>query len=361
MSALYARTESGRADTGVLSGLEGDADRRPWANLSARGDGPQRVWLDFSNIYSGDLSGNTLRHKNTYDNSTASTPVGGGKVREGFLVLDTSRGGGTPIGTNVTMDKTRRPNRGANAADAIWPGSWNEPYKSFTTRLDNLAADNAGGFSGRPEVLEFTTAENWAPAFFGSYQDGEGAGFNADGLPFKGNPEVLGEMLFYSEPLSADKRAEVTAYLAYKWFGKVMKGYTDLSRMTVTGAGRVEVADLDDLPKFADGFTGTAVCTKRDYTFTLDPSANRTAAKDAVTVAAPLELPKGVKVTVDAETDLRAGAYKLIGGTVLTADGKLPELVFTGANPTGYKPKLLQTSEGLVLSVASLGTQIIFR
>ena len=361
VSALYARTESGRADTGVLSGLEGDADRRPWANLSARGDGPQRVWLDFSNIYSGDLSGNTLRHKNTYDNSTASTPVGGGKVREGFLVLDTSRGGGTPIGTNVSMDKTRRPNGGTNVVSAIWPGAGSDPYKSFTTRLDNLAADNAGGFSGRPEVLEFTTAENWAPAFFGSYQDGEGADKNVDTLPFKGNPEVLGEMLFYSEPLSADRRAEVTAYLAYKWFGKVMKGYTDLSRMTVAGAGRVEVADLADLPKFADGFSGTVVCTKRAYSFTIDPSTSRTVATDAVTISAPLVLPKGTTITVNAATDLRAGTYVLIGGAVSTADGELPTLVFTGANPSGREPKLQITPVGLALSAASLGTQVIFR
>ena len=276
-------------------------------------------------------------------------------------MLDTTRGGGTPVGTNVTMDKTRRPNRGARVADAIWPGSWNEPYKSFTTRLDNLWADNAGGFNGRPEVLEFTTAENWAPAFFGSYQDGEGAGFNADALPFKGNPEVMGEMIFYSEPLSAAKRAEVTAYLAHKWFGKVLKGYTDLSRLTVAGAGRVEVADLKDLPAFAADFSGTAACSARAYAFTVDPSASRTAATDAVSVSVPLELPKGATVTVNAATDLRAGAYRLIGGTVVLSGGALPEFAFTGANPTGYRPKLLRTSEGLFLSVPSLGTQILVR
>lgn len=361
VSALYARTEDGLADTGVLSGLEGDADRRPWANLSARGDGPQRVWLDFSNIYSGDMSGNTLRHKNTYENSTASTPVGGGGVREGFLVLDTSRGGGSPIGTNVNMDNARRANRGTNIVDAIWAGYTKDPYKNFVTRLDNVLADNWGGFSGHPEVLEFTSATDWAPAFFGSYQDGEGADKNADTLPFKGNAEIMGEMLFYSEPLSDVKRAEVTAYLAYKWFGKVMKGYTDLSRMTVAGAGRVEVADLADLPKFADGFSGTAVCTARAYSFTLDPSTSRTTATDAVDVTAALELPKGAAITVTSTTDLRPGVYKLIGGMLVLPGDALPELVFTGANPTGYKVKLVKTSDGLFLVVGSLGTQVIVR
>ena len=353
VSRLAQRTQDGgvlSTTQNVMSGLTAGTDRRPWANRSARGYGSARTWIDFSNEYSKDGAGNTLRFQNSFSDGTGSNPIG--SVREGFMVLDTSRnGGGTPIGVDVSMSTTRR----SKAASAIWPQT-SGVFTNVTTRLDNVAINGTDPncrFSGRPEVFEFSFAAPWNPAFFGSYQDGQNA---------EGNWEIIGESIFYSMPLSAAQRAEVTAYLAYKWFGKVMKGYNDLSRLTVAGAGRVEAPSLAALPRAADGFSGTFACAARRYAFTLDPAANRTAATDAVTVAQPLELPADLAVEVSWTGDLRAGKYRLVTAPNLTLAGDgAPKLVLSGVNSLGYQPKLETSSTGLVLIVPSLGTQFIVR
>ena len=118
VSALYPRTESGVVSGGhAMCGLSGGTDRRPWKNAVARGDGPVRTWLDFDNTYN-EGSGNTLRHKNAYNNGTDSTPIG--DVREVFMVLDTSRGGGTPLGTAVGCEYTARDGSGKDISKPIW-------------------------------------------------------------------------------------------------------------------------------------------------------------------------------------------------------------------------------------------------
>lgn len=352
VSALYPRTESGVVSGGhAMCGLSGSTDRRPWKNAVARGDGPVRTWLDFDNTYN-EGSGNTLRHKNAYNNGTDSTPIG--DVREVFMVLDTSRGGGTPLGTAVGCEYTARDGSGKDISKPIWPVVDRSPYNSVTTRLDNVLLDGGKkGFNGRPEVLECTFGTAWKPAFFGYYAHGDTT---------KGNAEIIGESIFYSTPLSAADRAKVTAYLAYKWFGKVMTDYSDLSRMTVDGAGRVEVADLAAAPKFADSFTGTLVSREKTCAFTLDPAASRTAATDAVAVAAALELPKWMVVTVACTGALKPGTYALLATRGLSfANDSNPELVFTGENPMGYKMQLTVVDGTLALYVQSLGTQVIFR
>ena len=352
VSALYPRTESGVVSGGhAMCGLSGSTDRRPWKNAVARGDGPVRTWLDFDNTYN-EGSGNTLRHKNAYNNGTDSTPIG--DVREVFMVLDTSRGGGTPLGTAVGCEYTARDGSGKDISKPIWPVVDRSPYNSVTTRLDNVLLDGGKkGFNGRPEVLACTFGTAWQPAFFGYYAHGDTT---------KGNAEIIGESIFYSTPLSAPDRAKVTAYLAYKWFGKVMTDYSDLSRMTVDGAGRVEVADLAAAPKFADSFTGTLVSREKTCAFTLDPAASRTAATDAVAVAAALELPKGTVVTVACTGALKPGTYALLATRGLSfANDSNPELVFTGENPMGYKMQLTVVDGTLALHVQSLGTQVIFR
>lgn len=352
VSALYPRTESGVVSGGhAMCGLSGGSDRRPWKNAVARGDGPVRTWLDFDNIYN-EGSGNTLRHKNAYDNGTDSTPIG--SVREVFMVLDTSRGGGTPLGTAVGCPNTARDAKGQDITKPIWPAVDKSPYNSVTTRLDNVVLDGGiRGFNGRPEVLECSFGTAWQPAFFGYYSHGD---------TVKGNAEIIGESIFYSTPLSEADRAKVTAYLAYKWFGKVMTGYSDLSHMTVDGAGRVEVANLVAAPQFASTFSGTLASRATAYGFRLDPDVNRTAAVDAATVPARVELPKGTVVTVACTGALKPGTYTLLATRGLSfAKDSNPELVFTGENPMGYKMRLVVDDGTFALYVQSLGTQVIFR
>ncbi len=340
--------------TDAMSGLSGGANRRPWAERVARGDGEVRTWLNFSNVVAGDTSGNTLRYQTTYSDSTASASIGA--VREGFMVLDTTRGGGTPIGTEVGMSGTQRAHLGTNYADAVW-ATKNGALASVTTRLDNVVIDGlASGFKGCPEVLSFAFGTAWEPKFFGSYSAGEGTN---SGI---GNTEVIGESLFYSQPLTDAQRADVTAYLAYKWFGKVMKGYADLSRMTVAGAGRVEVSDVAHLPNFADGFSGAVVCTRKNYAFTLEPSVSRTAATNLLEMSVPLELARGTTLAVDCVGTLRSGLYKLIAGDVRLPGDEFPTLNLADVELGNYTTTLVKTTGGLFLSVqAPTGMQIIIR
>ena len=96
--------------------------------------------------------------------------------------------------------------------------------------------------------------------------------------------------------------------------------------------------------------------------FTLDPAASRTAATDAVAVAAALELPKGTVVTVACTGALKPGTYALLATRGLSfAHDSNPELLFMGESPMGYKMQLTVVGGTLALYVQSLGTQVIFR
>ena len=362
---MRPRTESGLGEDqkNVMSGLTGGADRRPWGNRSARGSGPERTWLDFGNCMAGDSDGNTLRFQNSYVNDTSNKKIE--NVKEFFMVLDTSRGGGTPIGVDVNCSTTQR--NGGNApksGDSIWP-SKNEGHlgkrADLTTRLDNRVVDGTSrGFSGCPEVLTVTFGNEgaWNPAFFGYYQPGQTAA---------GNQEIIGESIFYSTPLSDAERAKVTDYLAYKWFGKIGPGYNALGDMTLAGAGRVEVPSLADMPRLAADFAGTVATREHGLSFTLDPARNSTAATNAWTVCG-LELSAGTRIAVDAVSPVTGGDFVLIANCVLP-DGRLPELVLKNdANTSACfrkngscRAKLVLENGALMLRVPPAGATIFLR
>lgn len=354
---MRSRTDEGlNADkTKVMSGLTGGSDRRPWADTSAHGDGPVRTWLDFGNHL--DVNGNTLRYQTNYNDGTSYSPIG--NIREGFMVLDTSRGGGSPIGNEVNFASTRRNGeKTPNVTHPIWSANWGV-FTNVTTRLDDLVVDGkSNGFHGRPEVLEFSFVADWDPAFFGYYKPGDGTS--------AGNTEILGESVFYSKPLSAQDRNRVTAYLAYKWFGKVLKGYNDLSHSCVAGAGRVEVNSLAMLPSLADDFTGTVATFQSELAFTIDSAANPSAATDAWTGCA-LELALYAKIKVMAVSDLADGDYALIADCILP-DGVLPELVVEANAFTEpflkngkCRLKLAYANGALLLHVPPRGLTVLIR
>lgn len=301
-----------------------------------------------------------MRSQNSYANTTDSSPIA--NTREVLMVLDTVLGGGTPIGADVSMSSMKRggDSGGQKISDPIWPS--NKGVVDATTRLDEVEVDGYNvGFNGRPEVLEFTTPSAWKPAFIGSYQQGENCA--------SGNSEIIGEMLFYSQPLSDAVRKDVTMYLAHKWFGKVWDGYSDLTRMTVKGAGRVEVASLAALAPLTDDFTGTLALHEQNYAFTIDPTVNPSAATDMWDKACALELPIGAKVTVNIARPLAGDTYTLISKCVF-ADGQLPELVVTG-DAEALKPltrsngqtrlRLFLEGGALKLFASPAGMVLIFR
>jgi len=95
IAALYDRTTTSRFLLGTFT-TDLNNDRRPWLSATNGPLGKTLYWIDYTNIYSGDLNGNTLRlYNNTAYIGTADTShLTPTNVQSGFIVLDSSRGGG---------------------------------------------------------------------------------------------------------------------------------------------------------------------------------------------------------------------------------------------------------------------------
>ncbi len=357
---LYPRSSTGAIDTtqamrGSIGAFdktdELKDDRCPWTNCVARGWGEVRTWLEFSNIVNGDAVGNTLRYQNPIDPSQ-STSHSLGPVREGFMVLDTSKGGGTPIGTAIEMTNTKRSDDGKTAQAPIWPSESVSPV----TRLDDVPVDSGGGFNARPEVLSFTFDSAWNPKFFGAPYKSEGSRTELE----EGGAEILGESIFFSAPLSGEDRTKVTAYLAYKWFGKVLHGYSELSKMTVAGEGNVEMRANTPPPKFGDGFTGALHFTGGGFTFTLD-TRSPVAVKESLALPCDVRLPENCVIGVDCVDvgEPKGGIYPLITAKSI-AGSENCTLEFNCVHE-GVRARLVEENSSLRLFVAGRGAIIIIR
>ncbi len=357
---LYPRTETEIETSHAMRGADGrpGADRCPWTNRVARGYGPERTWLEFSNFDTSiDTSGNTLRYQNpiveskhTYDpiGDTNGDDVEDKIVHEGFMVLDTSLGGGTPIGVNVGMYETHR-GLGTNYLDPIWPAENRRP----ATRLDNVPVGTSDGFNGRPEVFSFTFKVAWPAAFFGAYSDG-----NKE--MSEGGREIIGESVFFSRQLEDSERASLAAYLAYKWFGKVLPGYSELSQMTISGSGNINVSAGSKVPKVSDDFTGTLDFTDGEFSFTLNTRSTPQVA-EAIVVPCDVKLPKDCVIRVNCEETQKpkAGLYPLITAKSLTGCENCT-LIFTPA-ADDVKTRILVNDDTICLSVGGQGAIIIVR
>ncbi len=326
-------------------------DRRPWLSVGARG-GSATNWIDFSNIYSGDDKGNTLRRRtgspsNAEDSSTANVSV---NVRTAFVALDSSNGGGMPLLDAVGADnkiKARVPTR--SRTTPIWTNTTASAVISGTTRLDGKVVNGTTtGYSGGPEVLSLETTENVALNYFGYYGGDQAATPNA---------EILGEILLYNTVLDDATRVDIEAYLMRKWTGRLPAGYADFRDATVTGSGTVRVLNTANLPSFAN-FDGTGVVAQAAYAFTLDASATP-AVPDALTVPCALELPAACTATVTCATKPRAGTYTLISAPSFT---KSTDWTLNAAGTTGNATlKLRTTANALLLDVITPGAAIIIR
>ena len=273
------------------------ASRGPRIMSNTRGWGTAHYWCDYHKNHTGG-SGNTLRMNNSTDGTANSL-----ETRTGFMVLDTSEGGGTPfldtsiysfngtINSQYVMARVpsspifRTQTGFDNGSYPFIPAEDAYVVTNSPAFLDGVAVNSGKhGYNARPELLSFIFSKQIPIRCFGSWQQ-ESAYASSIGLRH-------GEIILYPTALSNADRKATEAYLMKKWLGKTPVGYGDPSQMTVVGAGTVTTANGALRPKTAAAFTGVLNVTGDSLTFTVDTTAE-------TPVANAISLPNGTLATAD--------------------------------------------------------------
>jgi hypothetical protein len=300
-NAVTRQYPRGKSQSTATSGysLYSSGSRMPFAVKCARGLGAERTWIDYNHpdgFAPGASDGNVMRflpyNQTDYNQAVSQS------LRTLLVALDSSKGGGTIIGSAVGGTSGDFRNRGntPSFSDPIWTDGCAEKVKSGVTRLNGSEVDRNDGLTGAPEVLSLTATADVSALCVDTYLSTESSG----------TPKVLrscgiihGEMLMYADVLDADVLANLEAYLMKKWTGVLPDGWTDLREATVTGGAGTVAATCAKLPAFGDGFIGTIAMPDDAFAFTYDGSAE-TAVPDAfVARGATIDLPAAVTVTVN--------------------------------------------------------------
>ena len=330
--------------------------RAPWINVSARGFGPLRRWIDFSNEkYYDANNGNTFRFRLMQDGAGTGDVVTN-TFRTIIMAQDSVRGGGQPFvdGNTVlpsaaaTLYKVRT---GKSAASPIYPSGTASLLTGGRTYLDGelVANPSATGFQGRPEILTVIPTADYGIVCFEHLNNSE----KKD--RYTNTSAIQGEILMYNRELPDAERQKVEAYLSWKWLGILPVGYSSLTNATLAGTGSVTAAKAELLPKFAPDCTADVMLTDGTLAFTLAGDVLNTPYDLG---AATLHLPAAATVSVTCAGKPEPGDYPLVtygslaAGTTFT----LSDNGFGGA-----RPSLVQTASGLVLHVVPSGMMIIFR
>jgi len=350
VAAVYDRTTTSRYLFGSCP-PEMSYDRRPWLAATNSPFGNTLYWLDYTNIYSGDVGGNTLRlYRNPAYIGTGTTgqqtPT---NVQSGFIVLDSSRGGGVPITLNVDANQVFTRDNPQSAASPIWGANTASAVKNGRTYLDGVSVNGASrGYSGTTELLSFVATNTVQAAFFGWY------GGDNVATP---NRERLGEILLFESALSDGTRAGIEAYLMRKWLGKARAGYSDATAATVTGAGAVTAAKPQQLPSFDAGFSGAVALTSTAFDYTLTTNAAGAYILTPAT-AIPGTLAVAATGTINVLFDVKppAGKYTVVSYDAIAGDGFAGWTLSAGGKvPPGHMT-LKATATALQLYVASQGS-----
>ena len=365
VARLYSRTAAGvdKTDGAYWMGMQANggitasSGRYPFLAetnyLGGIGISTPMKWLDFTKNASGDTLGNTLRSHVLPELDVTQTSSSVMTFRSLFMALDTSLGGGNPIGDEVGFGGAIKPRSGtgADCTQPIW--SANNTVTMAHTWLDtNEVNGTTAGYSGRAEVLGFETATDFTThrgLFFSYYNPNNG----------NKNYEHIGETLIYSTTLTDAERLAVQEYLMAKWMGDMNGKYTDLSKATVTGAGNVYSASLRNLPAFDSGFTGT-LSGGSNMTFTVDRSLNASAAVDAIAIDRALTIDAG-KVTVALKGEAKAGTYTLLTVPSGALAGKTFALTLVNETGKSASAKLVTSDTALSLEILSQGTVLHVR
>ena len=366
VARLYSRTAAGvdKTDGAYWMGMQANggitasSGRYPFLAetnyLGAVGFSAPMKWLDFTKNASGETLGNTLRSHVLPELDVTQTSSSVMTFRSLFMALDTSLGGGNPIGDEVGFGGAIKPRSGtgADCTQPIW--SANNTVAMAHTWLDtNEVNGTTAGYNGRAEVLGFETAADFTThrgLFFGYYNPNNG----------NKNYEHIGETLIYSTTLTDAERLTVQEYLLAKWTGDMNGKYTDLSRATVTGAGNVYSPSLRNLPAFDSAFTGTLSGGSK-MTFTVDRSLNASAAVDAIEIARAVTIDTTCAVTVTLKGEAKSGAYTLLTVPSGALAGKTFALTLVNETGKAASAKLVTSDTTLSLDILSQGTVLHVR
>lgn len=344
LNRLYGRTATALLNgdnnymfsSGNRSGTTGNfAPRVVESVRGALTTGPSRKWMVFKETHN-DGVGNMIRRRKVGNGETGG--MNSVSIRQGFFVTDTTDGGGDLFGDNHAFANGKiKPRKGNVVSDPIWSPS--NTMAMASTWLDTTAVDGTVvGYSGRPEVLSFTTESSYDIGYVANW-----AGTNT---------EVVGEYIFYSQPLDDAARTKVQEYLMYKWFGDLNGKYADYSGATVTGAGTVKSPTLRNLPKFGQNFTG-AVAGGSELSFTVGTDG----VADALAIGRRLVLDDGATVTVNVSGKPAAGHHTLLMATSISGSAT-PVIVGLPANRTA---KLHVDTNEIWLEVIAPGMVFIVR
>lgn len=321
-------------------------NRRPWLDQTARVPGAASGWLDFGYSKYYDGYGKVLMLAPTPINP-ATIKLDGGRgfsvittLRDGFLVLDSSKGGGSTYlsqanGNNETLRKRAAL---ANVSDPIWSSGCGDAVLQGETRLDGVEVDQTAGFTGKPEVLSFFTTDNVTAKTLGYY--------NQDAKHY----EMFAETILYTTPLTDEQRRGIESYLMHKWLGKMPAGYTDFRGATVTGAGTLVAPSPKYLPQFDAGFTGALEFGGFDGPFVLNGGTAATNLQDFGDRNVTLSSAVTIDITV---VKRRAGSYKLVAGTFDPAQTSLSLGTVSGFD--SKRVSLRVEADGIYADIDSIG------
>ncbi len=349
VAGLLDRESDGLYMLGTSSGTNAtQVDRRPWLAAAAGPWGETLHWLDFQNIYD-ESRGNTLRMMRDLSKlGTEYTQNTVTNVRTGFIVLDSSRGGGIPITYNVYASQVIRRDSQSYAAP-IWGSETTNIVRDAPTWLDGQPVNGAtSGFRGTEELLSFAASGVFQAGYFGWFGDDNVA------TP---NRERLGEIILFENALGDAARADIEAYLMKKWLGKARAGYMDASGARVDGTGTVAATTPDRLPSFAETFSGTVTLSTGTFDFTVTTNAaGATMVVPSSVIPGTLAVAASGTIRVHFAAKPPAGTYPLITCGAFAGEGFTNwALVTDGDQPAGTV-SLKLTATALNLSVTSPGT-----
>ena len=364
LDGVLPRTADGVDTTvGWFGGARGSeaTDRSPWIDEGSRNGGPSRHWINFQGIYlqdnNGKHYGKMLRYKNVAFNedNVKTTSFTTFNMQQVFMVLDTSKGGGTPLLDTTGADGIVKSRIGTNLPGDDWTKSIHANggrktlgvFQGGKAWLDKTEVDPyTHGFTGKPEILTLETTGDFPAGVLGYYGKKDN-----DRLA---NFEIMGEVIFYSAPLSDEDRAKVQDYLMYKWLGKVDGAvYSDASAAKLAGGGRVTAAGFDDpaLPALSPSFTGTLAVTN-DLAFTVGSPITRSHA---------VELPQACTITVDVPANTESGTYPLLSASAITGGANATLALPQGAE-SKYEARLVLSGNTLSIALKCFkGVTIIVR
>lgn len=357
VAAVYDRTTTSRYLFGSCP-TDMSFDRRPWLAATNNPLGDTLYWLDYTNIYSGDVAGNTLRlYRNPAYIGTGTTgqhtPT---NVQTGFIVLDSSRGGGVPITLDVNASQVFLRSNPQSAASPIWGPGTAGAVTNGQTFLDGVSVNGAArGYSGTTELLSFVATNAVQAAFFGWYG-------GIDGANAPKNRERLGEIILFESALAEGTRSDIEAYLMKKWLGKARAGYSDATIATVTGSGTVTAAKPQQLPALGGGFTGSVALTGAAFDYTLTTNAvGQYVVTPATAFPGSLSVPATGTINLTFAVRPPAGTYPVITYGSVTGTGFSGWTLTTAGEQPAGPVALRSTGTALNVQIVPRGTLLLMQ